>query len=51
MKPSMTVCAILFCLCLFGMAVAFWALPKKEFSAVEKRALQPLPKGRISATV
>ena len=48
MKPSMTVCAILFCLCLFGMAVAFWALPKKEFSAVEKRALQPLPKGRIS---
>lgn len=48
MKLSMTVCAILFCLCLFGMAVAFWALPKKEFSAVEKRALQPLPKGRIS---
>lgn len=47
MKPSMTVCAILFCLCLFGMAIAFWTLPKQAFSEVEKRALQTLPKGRI----
>lgn len=44
MKGSMTFCAVVFCLCLFGMAILFWVLPKKDFSEVEKRALQPLPK-------
>lgn len=44
MKLSLTLCAILFCLCLFGMAVSFWVLPKKDFSALEKRGLQTLPK-------
>lgn len=44
MKQSVTVCAILFCVLLFGMAVTFWLTPKKSFSAVEKRALQTRPK-------
>lgn len=44
MKYSLTVCAVCFCICLFGMAIAFWVLPQKSFSKVEKRALQPLPK-------
>ena len=34
MKQSVTVCAILFCVLLFGMAVTFWLTPKKSFSAV-----------------
>lgn len=44
MKQSVMVCAILFCVLLFGMAVTFWLIPKKSFSAVEKRALQTRPK-------
>ena len=44
MKQSVTVCAILFCVLLFGMAITFRLMPKKDFSAVEKRALQTRPK-------
>ena len=44
MKQSVTVCVILFCVLLFGMAAIFWVLPKKTFSVVEKRALQTRPK-------
>ncbi|HBF15376.1 MAG TPA: hypothetical protein DDW30_06810 [Clostridiales bacterium] len=44
MKQSVTICAILFCVLLFGMAITFWLVPKKDFSAVEKRALQTRPK-------
>lgn len=51
MKFSMTLCAILFCLCLFGMAVTFWLLPKKEFSALEKRGLQTLPRPDVTTVL
>lgn len=51
MKQSVTVCAILFCVLLFGTAVAFWVLPKKTFSAVEKRALQTRPKADAASVL
>lgn len=44
MRTSLTVCAIFFCLCLFGMAFLLWILPKQDFSPVEKRALARLQK-------
>lgn len=49
MRTSLTVCAILFCLCLFGMALLLWLLPKQDFSPVEKRALARLQKPTVES--
>lgn len=43
MKRSLTVCAVLFCAVLLGMAFLFWLLPKSNFSETEKRALNTAP--------
>lgn len=49
MRSTLTVCAVLFCVLLFGMALGFWLAPKHAFSEIEKRALERFPKPSIDA--